>query len=146
MLHRSPLMVEPYGPLGISQHISAAHNGTGDSALSPQAPHVFVLSAHSPPFHRRGAALPACIPLTDLCPPFCCYTGERSAEKGGLPVSPLQASWPHRNLACHVRSSPFFPLHPTGPTRCGIAASRYYPACISVNPRLLYGDDSIVLR
>lgn len=84
------------------------------------------------PFHQRGAALPACICLTDLCPPSCCYTRQFCAEKSGLPVLPLQAFRPHRNLACHVRSSPFFPLHTT---RCGIAVSRYYPAYTSVNPR-----------
>ena len=84
------------------------------------------------PFHQRGAALPACICLTDLCPPSCCYTRRFSAEKGGLPVLPLQSFGPIAISRCHVRSSPFFPLHTT---RCGIAISRCYPAFTSVNPR-----------
>ena len=45
---------------------------------------------------------------------------------------PLQPSGPIAISRCHVRSSPFFPLHTT---RCGIAVSRYYPAYTFVNPR-----------
>lgn len=108
--------------------LSAARNG---ATLSSGAPRPCA-HAHSPPFHQRGAALPACICLTDLCPPSCCYTRCFSAEKGGLPVVPLQPFGPIAISRCHVRSSPFFPLHTT---RCGIAVSRYYPAFTSVNPR-----------
>jgi hypothetical protein len=145
MLHRSP-MVEPYGPLGISQHPQPHATGQltvralfrRPTSLCSQHRH-----AHSPPFHQRGAALPACICLTDLCPPFSCFHCQISAQKSGLPVLPLQPSWPHRNLAPPCAQLSLLPAAHYTLWHCCLPI---LPCILCSRPPSCYVDDSIVLR
>jgi len=135
MLHRSP-MVEPYGVLSaLSQPHATGKCSSGAPRLCAQA--------HSPPFHQRGAALPSCMPLTDLCPPSCCHQSKLSAEKSGLYLLPLQASQLCRNLALPCPQLSLLP------------AARYtlWHCCLPILPCIhlfkspvSYGDDRSVLR
>ena len=128
--------------------LSRTQRDSSKCAPSSGAPRLCAHSMSTPTFrhstfHQRGAALPACICLTDLCPLFCCFHCQFSAQKSGLPVLPLQPSWPHRNLALPCAQLSLLPAAHYTLWHCCLPI---LPCILCSKPPSCYVDDSIVLR